>query len=641
MKDGYLPLKAGSRRAGAREAEVDAVGPATRALRRAAPRSPAFPGGDVARPRCWSTAPPRVLVRAGGFAVISGLVGILVFLRRRDRAAVPRRERVGAARARGRDGGDRGSSRRAARSRTWRASRTTDTSRVSRRERRRRRELEAAFAGEIVARGRALPASRRSRRSARDGVVARAAARLARRRTATTGARTSRAQLGSAGRARARAGRRARSCAFSARARAERGRRPPRCSRDGTLEVVRRTIRVNDFSGERDEQSARCSAPAPEGCHSSRSTPTSASSTARARAARCTRGSSRRRRARAATVADAGAPISALSLLVGGRSVVVGQRDGSLSVWFRVRSRPRARGARARARVRLAGRRDPRDRAVVARAHVRGARPTTARSACTTRPRSARCGAARRARRCAARSRCSRRAATRCSSRRAPGVSAFAVRNPHPEIVASRRLFGPIWYEDYPEPTFVWQSTGGTEEFEPKLSLDAARARHAEGHVLRAVLRDPARHARRALHLAGHGSAPAALGEAERRDHGVTAQCRARLPGRAVAGAAARALLPGLLLAAGRGRPLLALAAGAAFRALPARLRGRLPPGTRGRAGRGGARARRRASRSRSRASSSGVLFGGDFSRLAARRAPASPTTSATRSSRASRWPSR
>jgi phosphate transport system permease protein len=41
---------------------------------------------------------------------------------------------------------------------------------------------------------------------------------------------------------------------------------------------------------------------------------------------------------------------------------------------------------------------------------------------------------------------------------------------PHPETTW-RTLFGKVWYEGYPEPTFTWQSTGGTDEFEPKLSL--------------------------------------------------------------------------------------------------------------------------------------------------------------------------
>jgi phosphate transport system permease protein len=42
--------------------------------------------------------------------------------------------------------------------------------------------------------------------------------------------------------------------------------------------------------------------------------------------------------------------------------------------------------------------------------------------------------------------------------------------DPHPEISA-RALFGKVWYEGSPEPKYEWQSTGGSDDFEPKLSL--------------------------------------------------------------------------------------------------------------------------------------------------------------------------
>lgn len=46
----------------------------------------------------------------------------------------------------------------------------------------------------------------------------------------------------------------------------------------------------------------------------------------------------------------------------------------------------------------------------------------------------------------------------------------WTIRNPHPEITL-RTLFGKIWYEGYDAPAYAWQSTGGTDEFEPKFSL--------------------------------------------------------------------------------------------------------------------------------------------------------------------------
>jgi phosphate transport system permease protein len=45
-----------------------------------------------------------------------------------------------------------------------------------------------------------------------------------------------------------------------------------------------------------------------------------------------------------------------------------------------------------------------------------------------------------------------------------------SIENPHPEI-SFRTLFLPVWYEGYAAPRWVWQSTGGSDTFEPKLSL--------------------------------------------------------------------------------------------------------------------------------------------------------------------------
>lgn len=46
----------------------------------------------------------------------------------------------------------------------------------------------------------------------------------------------------------------------------------------------------------------------------------------------------------------------------------------------------------------------------------------------------------------------------------------YSLNNPHPETTI-KTLFGKVWYESYPKPTYTWQSTGGTDDFEPKLSL--------------------------------------------------------------------------------------------------------------------------------------------------------------------------
>ncbi|MCF5804683.1 ABC transporter permease subunit [Pseudomonas tremae] len=46
----------------------------------------------------------------------------------------------------------------------------------------------------------------------------------------------------------------------------------------------------------------------------------------------------------------------------------------------------------------------------------------------------------------------------------------LALDNPHPEVSWSS-LWGKVWYENYDEPKYVWQSTASNSDFEPKLSL--------------------------------------------------------------------------------------------------------------------------------------------------------------------------
>ncbi len=46
----------------------------------------------------------------------------------------------------------------------------------------------------------------------------------------------------------------------------------------------------------------------------------------------------------------------------------------------------------------------------------------------------------------------------------------YSVRDPHPEA-GWKAFFGKVWYEGGSKPIYQWQSTGGTDDFEPKLSL--------------------------------------------------------------------------------------------------------------------------------------------------------------------------
>jgi len=42
--------------------------------------------------------------------------------------------------------------------------------------------------------------------------------------------------------------------------------------------------------------------------------------------------------------------------------------------------------------------------------------------------------------------------------------------NPHPEV-SLKTLFGKVWYESYDQPDYVWQSSAGNDDFEPKFSI--------------------------------------------------------------------------------------------------------------------------------------------------------------------------
>jgi len=46
----------------------------------------------------------------------------------------------------------------------------------------------------------------------------------------------------------------------------------------------------------------------------------------------------------------------------------------------------------------------------------------------------------------------------------------FSVVNEHPEVTW-KALWQEVWYEGYPEPEFIWQSTSGSDDFEAKFSL--------------------------------------------------------------------------------------------------------------------------------------------------------------------------
>ena len=366
----------------------------------------------------------------------------------------------------------------------------------------------------------------------------------------------------------------ARVVAFSARSRAT-GAAAAAIFSDGTLAVVRRSIHVNDFSGEREERTSRSEIASPEGV-----THLVLDSDQRQLYGADARGALywwelAEDGIRAPRVSQTGSPITALSLLVGGRSVVVGHADGSLSIWFRVQTgRAHTELVRAHeitsqgAAIRAIA---PswRKRTFVAlgedgeiglyhstseRTLWRGGRSDGRALAAVLAPRGDALYVA-----------------------TASGLRAFALRNPHPET-SFAGLAEPIWYEDYPEPTWVWQSTGGSEEFESKLSLTPLAVGTLKGTFYALFFAIP-------LGILGALYTSQLMDPRLQRWVKPVVEIMASLPSVVLGFLAGLWLAPRLeryfpgvllLLAAS---PVLALAAGAAFRSLPARMRGRLPAG--------------------------------------------------------------
>jgi phosphate transport system permease protein len=180
--------------------------------------------------------------------------------------------------------------------------------------------------------------------------------------------------------------------------------------------------------------------------------------------------------------------VTALALLVGGRSLLVGQENGGISVWFpvqqandsyrltRVRDFPPHPGAlRAFAP-------SPRDKGFLALSAGRlGLYHSTSHRTLWTGP--------------------APLSGSGVSLFYAPkGNGAFLagprsiaeldVVNPHPEI-SWTTLFGKVWYEGYERPAWVWQSSGASDDVEPKLSLTPLLAGTLKGTIYSLFLAIP------------------------------------------------------------------------------------------------------------------------------------------------------
>ena len=344
----------------------------------------------------------------------------------------------------------------------------------------------------------------------------------------------------------------------------------------GSLVVVQKSASVNQFSGEREETNARFEVTAPDALAFLVLDPDQRVLYAADAAGRLFAWELSADGVHGPDSADSGIPATALSLLVGGRSLVVGHSDGSLSVWFRARA--------GRARTELV------------RAHVFESQGGAIRAlAPSGRNRSflalgddGRLGLYH-----STSERVLWRGDAGVTGARALALSArgdaafladtgevrrFAVANSFPEVSLSA-LFGRVWYEDYPAPAFVWQSTGGTEDAEPKLSLTPLAFGTLKGTLYALFFAIP-------LGVLGAVYTSQVMDPRLQRFVKPAVEIMASLPSVVLGFLAGLWLAPRLehvfpgFLAAVVAGPLLALAAGATYAAIPARLTRRLPVGT-------------------------------------------------------------
>ena len=157
-------------------------------------------------------------------------------------------------------------------------------------------------------------------------------------------------------------------------------------------------------------------------------------------------------------------------------------------------------------------------------------------------------------------------------------VSVWQVDNPHPEITL-KTVFGKIWYEGYSAPEYVWQSTGGTDDFEAKFSLTPLIFGTIKGTVYALLIAVPL--ALLAALYVSEFMHPTVKGYVK-----PVIEVMAALPSVVLGFLAGlwlapmiERIVPGLFLLP-LVLPVLVLAAYAVWRAVPTRIRGRLVPGT-------------------------------------------------------------
>ena len=170
-------------------------------------------------------------------------------------------------------------------------------------------------------------------------------------------------------------------------------------------------------------------------------------------------------------VSEHGEAITALAYLMGDRSLVVGQASGQVAVWMPVREHPGTNTTHMTAVHRFAPHQSAvtditisqRDKGFIttdAKGEIRLHHSTSEQTLLTLPPQQ---GAIR----------------NTYFSPKADGLVGlgengrlihYRISNPYPEITLAT-LFSPVWYEGYEQPKLVWQSSSGSDDFEPKFSL--------------------------------------------------------------------------------------------------------------------------------------------------------------------------
>lgn len=346
---------------------------------------------------------------------------------------------------------------------------------------------------------------------------------------------------------------------------------------DGRLIVYRREVEENDFTGEIDEVVARHEAATPgKLTHLKIDRDGRNLFGATAGGALVWWALSGGRPGAPAVYRTGGAEITAMALLIGDRSLIVGRGDGSLEVWFLsrgegehlalrpIRTMPGNRSAIAAIAP------SPRDKGFatidtdghVALFHSTARRALYDAAAPVEYPRAM------------------------YFTGKADGivlagtsrVAELVVDNPHPEV-SLRAFLGKVWYEGYPRPEFVWQSSSATDDFEPKLSLTPLLVGSLKGTLYSLLLAIP-------LGVLGAMYTSQFMHPSLKRIVKPTVEIMAALPSVVLGFLAGLWLAPRVeqgfaaLILMAVALPVAALMSGFLFSRLPATVRSRVPMGS-------------------------------------------------------------